>query len=264
MSSLQPTSTFLQRLLRGERLVGMVITLSDPAVAEIFAQAGFHWLWIDAEHSTLSLAAAQSIVQAAAASGTPCLLRVPLIDEGWTKRGLDTGVDGIIYPMVNTAEQAQRAVAMSKYPPLGQRSTGVGRAHGYGLRFKGYLAGANQRIATLVQIEHIQSVQNVAAILAVEGVDAALIGPYDLSASLGIPGQVEEAPVRQAIQRVRAACREAGKPVGIFAAGLDAARQAIQDGFDFVAAGVDCMLLSSLANDWLRQLEATPKAVQSE
>jgi 2-keto-3-deoxy-L-rhamnonate aldolase RhmA len=250
------SASFLDRIRSGQRPVGVIITLADPAVAEIFAQSGFDWLWLDAEHSPLDVASIQAIARAAAVFSTACLVRVPSIDEGWTKRVLETGVDGIIFPLVNTPEQAGRAVALSKYPPLGQRSAGVGRAQGYGPRFDEYLAGANQHICTVVQIEHTHSVHNVDAILAVPGVDAALVGPYDLSASMGKPGQVNDPEVRQAILRVRQAARAADKPLGIFAAGLPAALQALEDGFDFVTAGIDCMLLSGLAVDLARQLKA--------
>jgi 2-keto-3-deoxy-L-rhamnonate aldolase RhmA len=130
----------------------------------------------------------------------------------------------------------------------------VARAQGYGLRTQEYLQSANGRICTVVQIEHILGVQNVEAILATPGVDAALVGPYDLSASLGLPGQVDEPPVRAAIQRVLGAGHAAGKPAGVFAGGLEAGEKALAQGFDFVAVGIDSLLLAQAAARIVSQL----------
>ncbi len=242
---------FRKRLNAGDQLIGTIITLSDPAAAEIMAQAGFDWLWFDAEHSPLNVAQIQIMAQAA--GDCPCLVRVPAADDAWVKKTLDAGVDGIIFPLINTPEQAARAVGLSKYPPVGQRPVGLGRAQGYGRQFESYVNTANEWITTIIQIEHLDAVRNLSAILAVPGVDAVIIGPYDLSASMGKPGLIDDPDVVNAIQHVKALCQSAGKPVGIFSTSIERGRQALVDGYNFVAVGVDSMLLSEAAADILHK-----------
>ena len=245
--------SFRQRLDAGEQLIGMIVTLADPAVTEIMAQAGFDWLWFDGEHSVLDVAMIQGLAQAAGSAH--CLARVPSLDEAWAKKTLEIGIDGIVFPLVNNQELARRAVALSKYPPLGERSVGVARAQSYGPGFNRYLETANARVCTIVQIEHIAAVENVQSILAVAGVDALMIGPYDLSASMGMPGQVDAPEVKAAIERILQAGHAAGRPVGIFAGNAGRARRALQQGFNFVAVGIDVMLLSDLAGGLVGQLK---------
>lgn len=247
--------TFRERLSSNELLIGTLVTLAAPEVTEILTGAGFDWLWIDLEHAPLGPYAAQALLQAAAGR-TACVLRVPLNDEIWIKKALDIGANGIIVPMVNTAEAARRAVVLSKYPPQGSRSVGVARAQGYGANLAAYLRTANQQTAVIVQAEHIQAVENIDAILEVDGIDAVMVGPYDLSASMGLIGQVEHPRVQEAIQRVRQACQARGKPLGVFVASVERAQAYIQEGFHLVATGVDTMLLAQAAGtivDRLRQ-----------
>jgi 2-keto-3-deoxy-L-rhamnonate aldolase RhmA len=237
--------TFKQLLASPGPAIGVIITLPDPTAAEIFVRAGFDWLWIDAEHAPLGAGEVQRIAQAA--GPIPCLARIPGLDEGWVKKTLDTGVDGIIFPLVNSAADAGQAVAMCKYPPLGRRSVGVGRAQGYGPGFAEYVRTANDRTVVVAQIEHIHAVEAVDEILSTPGLDAALVGPYDLSNSMGKPGQVSDAEVQAAITHVREACQRRGIPVGIFTGSPDAARAYIAAGFKFVGLGVDVMLLAEMA-----------------
>jgi len=245
--------SFRGRINAGEQLIGMILTLSDPAVTEIMAQAGFDFLWFDGEHSVLDVAMIQNLAQAAGAAH--CLARIPSLDEAWAKKTLEIGIDGIVFPLVNNQQLAERAVALSKYPPLGERSVGVARAQGYGPGFSRYLETANDRICTIVQIEHIAGVKNVQSILAVPGVDALMIGPYDLSASMGMPGKVDAPEVKAAIESILRAGQAAGRPVGIFGGNVSRSRQFLQQGFNFVAVAIDVMLLAELAGDMARQLK---------
>jgi 2-keto-3-deoxy-L-rhamnonate aldolase RhmA len=248
-------TTFRQRVNAGERLIGTIVSLADPSVSEIMLQAGFDWLWIDGEHSALDISTIQLLAQAAGDS--PVMVRVPAIDEAWVKKTLEAGVDGVVFPLVNTPELAERAVALSKYPPLGQRSVGVARAQGYGASTDEYLRTANERLCTMVQIEHYKGVENLESILAVPGVDAVLVGPLDLSASMGKPGHFDDPNIRSTIEYVRQTCSEAAMPVGIFCGTAERARMALEQGYNFVVAGVDAMLLQAAASE-LR------KAIQSE
>jgi 2-dehydro-3-deoxyglucarate aldolase/4-hydroxy-2-oxoheptanedioate aldolase len=155
---------------------------------------------------------------------------------------------------VNTEEQARRVVELSLYPPAGTRSLGAARAQGYGLDLPDGIQRANEQIAIIVQAEHVDAVENIESILSVEGIAAILIGPYDLSGSLGIPGQVNEPRVRHAIDHVTTACRKAGMPVGIFAGDLAAARQAVADGVNMIALGLDVFFLWQSASKALAEL----------
>ena len=145
---------FVERLRQKELLVGTMLTIPSPEVAEMIAKCGFDWLFMDGEHAPLSTLEWQRLMQAA---GRRCanVLRVPSLSERDIKKALDIGADGVIVPMVNSAEQARLAVEWSKYPPRGKRGIGLGRAQGYGLDFNDYLANANDDTVVIVQAEHI-------------------------------------------------------------------------------------------------------------
>ncbi len=234
---------FLSRMVAGEAKLGLAITINAPEVAEIAAQAGMDWLWLDMEHGSLDVVDVQRACMAA--PGSVCLARVPVNDEAWIKRVLDTGVDGLIIPQVNTAELARRAVDWTMYPPQGRRSVGAGRAHAYGASFETYIQAANRDLLLFIQIEHIDAVNNLDAILDVKGISGVIIGPYDLSASMGLTGQVSAPSVREAIERIRLTCDARNVAVGIFAADEAAARSRLAQGFRMVAAGTDVMFLSA-------------------
>jgi 2-dehydro-3-deoxyglucarate aldolase len=242
------------RLLRGDLLVGTLLTLSSNEVMEILAGVGFDWLFIDLEHSPMDAQAAQTLLQAAGGR-VDCILRVPLNDEIWIKKALDTGVAGVMIPQVNTAEEALRGVRFCKYPPQGGRSVGLARAQGYGASLQEYLATANEMTAVIIQVEHISAVQNIEKILAVDGVDAVLIGPYDLSASMGLGGKVEHPEVQTAVARVRETCLAHGKTVGIYTGSAESARELIQAGYRLLALSTDTLLLRQAAADMIRKVK---------
>jgi 2-dehydro-3-deoxyglucarate aldolase len=241
---------FKAHLLAGELLVGAVVSLPAPEVTELFAALGFDWLWVDMEHGPLGIRDAQALLQAAG-PGCPCLVRVPVGEEVWIKKALDIGAAGIIVPQVNSAEHAQRVVSLCKYPPGGVRGVGLARAQGYGTRFQEYLANANDQLVVVIQAETADAVANIESIAQVPGIDAILIGPFDLSSSLGKPGALDDPEVTSAIARVRDCCQGAGVKLGAFAANVPAARAFIDQGFTLIAAGADIMFLSAAAHDTL-------------
>ncbi len=244
-------SSFRTRLKgAGEPLIGTLVTLSSPAVAEILAEVGFDWLFVDLEHATMEVADAQALLQAAG-ERADCVLRIPLNDEIWIKKALDTGAAGIIVPQVNTAEDARRAVACAKYPPQGRRSIGLARAQGYGARLQEYLEHANADTAVIVQIETAEAVRNVEEIAAVEGVDVLFVGPYDLSASLGRMGQVGDVQVTAAIARVQEVGQRAGLPLGIYAGTAETARDYADQGYRLIAVGSDTTMLAQASKQAL-------------
>ncbi len=246
---------FRKRLKSGDLLIGPMVTLSIPEVGEILAGTGFDWFFVDAEHSPAGAPQLQRILQGAGPA-MACLVRLAVADELAIKKALDIGAAGIIAPMVNTAEQAENVVRWAKYAPQGTRGVGLGRAHGYGLNFAGYVETANEETAVVVQAEHIQAVENIEAIVQVKGIDAVFIGPYDLSASLGRPGEVEHPEVIAAVDRVTEVCQKAGMPLGVFGVSAEAVNPYIKKGYTLVVAGVDTMLLGNAAKQLLKQVKA--------
>lgn len=245
---------FRARLRANETLLGTMLTLPSPATAEVLAGVGFDWFFVDGEHGALETADVLAILQAVDRD-VPCIVRVPAADEVPIKKMLDLGATGIIAPQVNSAEQAARVVRSARYAPLGSRGVGLARAHGYGFRFAEYVRSANDDVAVVVQAEHAHAVDNIESIVAVEGIDAVLLGPYDLAASLGRMGQVDDPVVVDAIAHVTKTCREAGLPLGIFGVTADAVRPYVERGYTLIVAGVDTVLLGGAARNLLAELK---------
>ena len=247
------TGRFRSRLRAGETLLGTMVTLTTPAVSEILAEIGFDWLFIDGEHGPFEMGEILAVLQAVG-NRVPCIVRVPASDEAGIKRVLDLGAEGIIVPQVNTAEQAAAIVRAARYAPAGSRGVGLARAQGYGLRFQEYLESANQQVAVIVQAEHALAVENIGAIVKVEGIDAVFIGPYDLSASLGKMGKINDPAVVEAIEHVTKTCRSAGIPLGYFGVSAAAVRPYIERGYTLIAAGADTLLLIGAAKSLRAEL----------
>ena len=227
-----------------------LLTLNSPVVTELMAAVGFDWLFIDAEHAPLEPFQMQALLQGAGA--TPCVIRLPVGDEVPIKKALDIGAAGIIAPQVNSVDHARRIVQAAKYAPVGQRGLGIARAHGYGLKVREYMQSANDHTAVIVQAEHRDAVEHIREIVRVEGIDGVLIGPYDLSASLGRPGAVDHPEITQAIERVRTACVEVGLPIGIFGLTAEAVQPYIERGFTMIVVGVDTVMLATAAGTLLK------------
>lgn len=227
-------------------LMGTIISMAGPQSTEIMAAAGFDWVLIDMEHSSLSLSEVHNLLNGGG-DKLISIVRVPGNDETWIKRVLDLGCDGILVPMVNSGEEAARAVNAALYPPAGKRSVGVGRAHGYGPGFSKYVAGANHKLTIMIQVEHIEAVRNIDAIVSTEGISAIFIGPYDLSASMGLAGEVNHPEVTKAIGVVKSKCREAGIPYGIFSMTPEGLAGHIADGCTYALCGIDAFMLASEA-----------------
>jgi 2-keto-3-deoxy-L-rhamnonate aldolase RhmA len=245
--------TFRKRLRAGDLLMGSMVTLPTAASAEILAEVGFDWLFIDGEHAPLETAEILAMIQAVG-HRLACIVRVPGVEEAAIKKILDMGAEGVIVPLVNTVEQAESVVRFARYSPAGSRGVGLSRAHGYGLRFGQYLESANDRVTVIVQVEHAIAVENIEAIVKVDGIDAVLIGRYDLSASMGKIGQFDDPAVTSAIEHVTKTCQRAGMPLGHFGLSSDAIRPFIDRGFTLITAGVDSFLLAGAARRLLEEL----------
>jgi len=246
--------SFRHKLIDGQLLWGTLVSLPSPEITEIFSDTGFDWMFIDMEHAPLDAADVQRILQAAGNS-IAGIIRLPANDPIWIKKALDIDPAGIMLPLVNTAEEAANAVKWSKYPPQGTRSVGVGRVHRYGYALQKTIETANDNVAVVVQVEHIRAVENIESIVAVDGVDAVLIGPYDLSASMGIPGQVSDPRVTDAIEKVRLACQKKKMPIGIFTASIPFARECAAKGFTLIAVSTDTLMLVEASRNLLQNLK---------
>jgi 2-dehydro-3-deoxyglucarate aldolase len=240
---------------------GSWLQFGHPGIAEVMAQAGFEWLGIDLEHSVIGLETAFTLIQVIELSGCVPLVRLSANDPVQAKRVMDAGAHGVIVPAVQTVEDARRAVASVKYPPSGSRGVGLGRAHGYGPRFADYVRELEEYAVVVVMIEHRDALERVEEIFAVPGIDAVFVGPYDLSASYGIPGQFEHPLMHEALARILGAAQTAGIAPGIHVVHppITQVRDRVAEGFRFIAYGGDMLFLVPAARgaaDELRRLGA--------
>jgi 2-keto-3-deoxy-L-rhamnonate aldolase RhmA len=235
-----------KKRLQGLLLVGTMVTLPSPELTEILCSAGFDWLFIDLEHSALSIKDAQTILQTVGPQ-VPCVIRVPVNDETWIKKSLDIGASGIIVPQILSAEEAAQAVRWCKYPPVGSRSVGIARAQGYGAHFKTYVNSANTETAVILQIEHINAIHSIESIVEIPGIDCLFIGPYDLSASMGKMGHINDPEIRAAIAKVKKCADRVDLPTGIFGMTPDVVKPYIEAGFTLIAVNIDTMIFGEAA-----------------
>ena len=245
---------FRQQLLAKQTLIGTLVSIPSAEIVELLSFTGFDWIFLDAEHGAFGPTEIVALLQAA--HDCPCLVRIPGPDEAWIKKILDAGAAGIIVPQISTEQQARDVIQFAKYPPQGKRGVGLGRAHKYGRDFAAYLQNANQETVIVLQAENQQALDNIDAIAAVDGVDAILIGPYDLSASLGHTGEVAHATVQAAIQKISQVCQSHDTRLGIF--GVCAADVAPykQLGFTLLTVGVDSLFIEASASSALSDLRA--------
>jgi 2-keto-3-deoxy-L-rhamnonate aldolase RhmA len=233
------------KLARGKITLGSWITLAHPAIAEIMSRAGFDWLTIDLEHSVITIREAEELIRVVELSGVSPLVRLPANDPVQIKRVMDAGSHGVIVPMVNSVLDAKQAVEAVMYPPQGKRGVGLARAQGYGSSFERYREWVNQESVVVVQVEHIEAVGNLEAILSVEGVDGFIVGPYDLSGSLGVPGQFDHPSMKKSMERIRTVGLSSGKAFGIhiIEPNVKELRQRVDEGYNFLAYSLDIRML---------------------
>jgi 2-keto-3-deoxy-L-rhamnonate aldolase RhmA len=232
------------RLRAGETVLGTFCNLGSALAVEAVCLGGLDWVLIDLEHGGGSEAELAGQLLAAAATRTPSLVRVESPAYPRAGRVLDMGADGVMFPRIDSAEQARAAIATLQYPPAGQRGVATyNRAGGFGTR-PGAIDDAAERILGVVQIESPQAVEAAEEIAALDGVDVLFIGPGDLSHAMGIRGQLSEPRFRAAVERVVAAAEGAGRAAGILAGGPEAVAAAAADGFRFIGAGSDSAMLA--------------------
>jgi 2-dehydro-3-deoxyglucarate aldolase len=236
---------FRRRLRGRSAILAAWTSIGHPSIAEILSSAGVDFVGIDLEHSTIEHEQAQRIIAATHAAGIVCLPRVASHNGEQVRRLLDSGADGVIVPQVASPTEVERIVEWCKYPPIGKRSYGVARAQGYGADFDRYVETWNERSTILIQIESIAGVEAVNELLAHEEVDGAMVGPYDLSGSLGIPGHLSDARVTEACVGVINACRRHRKACGtqLVEPTEQEVRDALAGGYSFAVLASDVFVL---------------------
>lgn len=245
-----PPNSFKAALRAGRVQIGLWLGLADAYASELFASTGFDWLAIDAEHSPNDPRSVLSQLQAIAPYPVQAVVRTASGDAPLLKQYLDIGAQTLLIPMVESAEQAARVVAATRYPPAGIR--GVGSALARAARWNqvnDYLRGCEQELCVLVQVESTAGLNNLAAIAATAGVDGVFFGPADLAASMGLLGQTGAARVQDAIAQGIETVRSAAIAAGVLSADPSVARQYLAAGAQFVAVGIDTTLLVRAARD---------------
>lgn len=250
------TETLKSKLRKRDLTIGSWITLGHPSIAEILAGAGFDWLTVDMEHSAITFRETQNLIQVIELSGVTPLVRVGENDPLIIKRVMDAGSHGVIVPMVNSKEEAEMAVRALKYPPWGNRGVGLSRAQKYGADFEGYKAWNESESILIVQIEHVQAVDNLEEILGVPDVDGFIVGPYDLSGSLGIPGQFDHPNMQAALEKIRKIAKDMNALSGfhVISPEIEALRGKIREGYQFIAYSLDILFLGEQCRTSMRKL----------
>ncbi|HXG54547.1 MAG TPA: aldolase/citrate lyase family protein [Vicinamibacterales bacterium] len=235
------------KLRRGEVTIGSWMSMAHVSIAEILASAGYDWVVIETEHTAIDVSEVMRLIIAIEGRGAVPLVRLAWNDPVQCKAVLDSGAAGVIVPMINTKADAELAVKSAKYPPMGFRGIGLARAQGYGQDFDEYVRRANSDTLLVVQIEHIDAVNNIEDILSVSGIDATFVGPYDLSMSMGLAGQLSHPDVVAARARVQKATVDRGLVAGIHLVHPDQAGASlpayIAEGYRFIALGTDILFL---------------------
>ncbi len=238
-----PTNAFKRAISQGQPQIGLWLSLCSNIGAEAMAYAGYDWLLIDTEHTAADTANVLTQLQAVATGTATPIVRPAWNDAVLIKRFLDIGAQSFLVPYVESADEAQAAVAAVRYPPHGMRGVATGtRANKY-TRVKDYFEKADAEICLLVQVETQKGYDNLDEILAVDGVDGVFVGPSDLSAGLGHLGNPTHPDVQAAIFDIQKRCQSAGKPAGILTPVEDEARAYLEAGFTFVAVGSDLGLM---------------------
>ncbi len=240
---------------------GCWINMFEPAIGEMVGACGYDYALIDMEHSPSTLDSALPMIRAVQLGGAKALVRVPDKQTEWISRLMDMGADGVMVPMVNTLDEAERLAKATLYAPDGTRgmAAGIVRASGYGVDLDSYLANYRKAFLLMLQIETRQAVEVVDEIAKVEGVDCVFIGPFDLAGSLGNMGQPEHKDTRAAIRKIAKAVSNAGKPLSTLTNPSRNARKLFTEGYDIVFSGSDVGLLRQAM---LADVEQCNKSIQ--
>jgi 2-keto-3-deoxy-L-rhamnonate aldolase RhmA len=247
------------KLRSGDVCLGSWITLGHSGIAEIMCNAGFDWLVVDLEHTTISIDQAGELIRTIDLAGCAPLVRLTSNNSDQIKRVMDAGAHGIVVPMVNSVEDVKNAIASTRYAPDGKRGVGLARAQGYGPKFSEYLRWQKDSAVVIPQIEHKNALDCLEDILSVSGVDGFIIGPYDLSCSMGMPGEFEHPEFKEAMNYILKIGIEMGIPAGLHIVEPDLVRlrEVIAEGYRFIAYSVDVRMLDMAARAGIHALEGS-------
>lgn len=245
------------KLKNNQLTIGSWVTIGHPSVVDIMASAGFEWLVVDMEHTSIDLTTAHNLIATIQANGMKALVRVSKNEEVIIKRILDMGADGIVVPMIKSKADALEAIDYAKYPPVGKRGVGLFRAQKYGLGFDAYKKWVNEELVIIAQIEHYEAVENIEEIITTDGIDGVIIGPYDLSGSMGYPGEYNREDVKEAIAKVLKVCKEKNVPSGfhVIESNPEKLQQRIDEGCTFLAYSLDFFFLGDGARDGMKKIK---------
>ena len=243
---------FKEKLLAGQRLIGFEVDLCDPCIAEMVGALGYDYLWIDTEHEAMDYETVLMQIIACKAGGAASLVRIPYNEPYLAKRVLEMGPDGIIFPMINSAQELKAAMDACMYPPMGARGFGPRRACRYGAEdLMEYIRQAPDRMCRLAQLEHVDAIRDLDNMLAVPYVDGFILGPCDLSGSIGHLNDIFHPDVLAMVDEAVAKCKAAGKPIGI-AVGANTEEDMrfwLDRGLQFISAGSDISAIVNTAKD---------------
>ena len=237
--------------------IGSWVTLNHFSIVEIMADAGFDWLCVDMEHSVTDYSEAQLLIATIQSKGIKAYVRVGENNNRIIKRVLDAGADGIIVPMVNSKEEAINAINSVKYPPVGKRGVGLARAQNYGFGFDDYKDNIADNVKLIVQIEHIDAVNNLEDILSLDDIDGTFIGPYDLSGSMGKPGNYNDDDVIKIIKKYEDTAKKYNKLIGyhVIEPDYNLVNEKIESGYNFIAFSLDTLFLGTIIRNQIKKIK---------
>lgn len=234
-----------QKLKKGLPAIGTWLQLPDVSVAEIIGSSGYDWAAIDFEHGSFSPEKTAMICLALEKGDTTPFARLAQVAQKDIKQALDAGIKGLIFPMITTAEELAEGISWAKYPPFGKRGVGYSRANLFGKHFENQVPEDSNQLVIIAQIEHIDACQNINDILKVNGLDGIMIGPYDLSASMGITAQFDHPDFLSVIDTVKISAEKNSIPMGlhIVQPNQQLLHKKITEGYRFIAYGIDAVFL---------------------
>ena len=236
--------------------LGSWITIGHPSIAEVMCDAGFDWLCIDMEHSQIDINNLLNLIIAIQGRKLKAYVRVGSNDSSIIKKVLDSGADGIIIPQINNVDEAKRAINNVRYSPVGARGLGLARAQGYGFGLENYLKEKAKNIELIVQIEHYKGIENLHQILSLDGLDGSFLGPYDLSASIGIPGQFNTKKFKDLVIEYNQITSKFSKKKGfhVVSKNIEDVTQKKSEGYDFLAFNFDVFFMGLSIREFLKKI----------
>lgn len=254
IQELQKARRFKAKLQKGDVCLGVQIALTDPAIAEIFGRAGFDWLSIDTEHNAHTMLTVRSMLQAVVHTQAVAVARPLRLEPEEISRLLDLGSPGVFCPFINNQEEARRLVQACRYPPAGTRGYGPYRASAYGFDSEEYFSQANDAMICIPIVESKEAIENIEDIVSVDGIEGVVVGPMDLSMSLGCFKKFEDHTYLSAVEKVSMACKKYHKAMGTGCASLEYAKQRIETGDTLMLLAGDDVFLAREATRCLKLL----------